>query len=53
MLKLTKLTKEQSDAVEQEALRMYDQQNPRPDRRIKVSKAKCIKDAREKLYPSK
>ena len=46
-----RLTKAQKEAVEREALRLYDKYNPRPDRKINVGKADCINEARGKLYP--
>jgi hypothetical protein len=46
-----KLTREQSERVEALALRLYDQYNPQSDKVINVSKAKCLAEAREKLFP--
>lgn len=37
------------EAIEREALRLYDRLNPDWKREIKVSKADCIKMARERL----
>ena len=48
---MPKLTKEQSAAVEREALRLYDRYNPDHERTIHVSKQKCIDQARAKLCP--
>jgi hypothetical protein len=37
------------DPVEQLALQLYDKRNPRPDKKINVSKAECIRQARQQL----
>ena len=51
MAKTPKLTKEQSDEVEREALRLYDKLNPRSEIKINVGKSECIRRAEEKLFP--
>jgi hypothetical protein len=50
---MQKLTKEQSEAVEREALRLYDKYNPDADVKINVSKQECINRARAKLFPQR
>ena len=47
---MEKLTKEQAEAVEREALRLYDEYNPRSELQINVGKHECIKRARRKLF---
>ena len=46
---MPKLTKQQSAAVEREALRLYDKFNPQPDVAINISKAECIRLATRQL----
>lgn len=51
MAKKPKLTKEQSEAIEREALRIYGRLNPDQLRVIHTSKQECINQARAKLFP--
>lgn len=44
-----KLSRKDRDRIEAEALKLYDELNPRPFSKINVPKDECIKRAREKL----
>ena len=47
-----KLTREQRDRIDALADRLYDDANPQPHVRIKVSKQQCIDEARKRLFPT-
>jgi hypothetical protein len=48
-----KLTKQQSEQLNEEANRLYDKYNPRPHEHINVPKDQCIKEAKQRLGFSK
>ena len=41
--------RKKDDAIEVEALRLYDLYNPHPDVTINVSKEQCIREAKQNL----
>lgn len=46
---MPKPTKEQLEAIEREAMRLYDEYNPEPNKIIHVSKHECLRQAKAKL----
>lgn len=50
---MAKLTKEQSAAIEREALKLYDRYNPDHQHVINVSKQECINQVQRKLFPKR
>jgi hypothetical protein len=51
--RFVKLTKQQSEQLNEEANRLYDKYNPRPHEHINVPKDQCIKEAKQRLGFSK
>lgn len=45
------MSKSHREAVEKEALRLYDKLNPEPDKCIRVSKAECLRRAAQTTPP--